>query len=81
VLAYQKYLPTKKALKKILIKMDHKSGSRVEHFLNAEEKLLSSKCAGKEDRSLEENCGVFGIIGKANASRAAFFALYALNHR
>lgn len=61
---------------------DCKSRTRAEHFLN-EEARASSVCfkGQEEDRSLEENCGVFGIIGKANASRAAFFALYALNHR
>lgn len=32
-------------------------------------------------RALEENCGVFGVIGRENASRVAFFGLYALNHR
>jgi amidophosphoribosyltransferase len=32
-------------------------------------------------KTLEENCGVFGIVGQENASRATFFALYALNHR
>jgi hypothetical protein len=32
-------------------------------------------------KNLEENCGVFGVIGKANASRVVFFGLYALNHR
>lgn len=33
------------------------------------------------DRVLEENCGIFGVVGRENASRIVFFALYALNHR
>lgn len=33
------------------------------------------------NKSIEENCGVFGLVGAENASRAVFFALYALNHR
>ncbi len=32
-------------------------------------------------KQLEENCGVFGVVGKENASRTVFFGLYALNHR
>ena len=26
-------------------------------------------------RPLEENCGVYGVVGASNASRAVFFAL------
>jgi amidophosphoribosyltransferase len=32
-------------------------------------------------KQLEENCGVFGVVGPANSSRLVFFGLYALNHR
>jgi hypothetical protein len=32
------------------------------------------------NRSIEENCGIFGTVGRENASRIVFFALYALNH-
>jgi len=35
-----------------------------------------------EDSKPRHECGVFGVFSQAkNASRVAFFALYALNHR
>jgi hypothetical protein len=55
---------------------------RVEFFPNLNTQISKDVINQEDiDRNLEENCGVFGIIGKKNASRAAFFALYALNHR
>jgi hypothetical protein len=55
---------------------------RVEFFPNLNTQISKDVINQEDiDRKLEENCGVFGIIGKTNASRAAFFALYALNHR
>lgn len=49
----------------------------------------SSRCAASDgavdsltkQKTIEENCGVFGVVGKENASRVVFFGLYALNHR
>jgi amidophosphoribosyltransferase len=41
----------------------------------------SSRGQPTGQKQLEENCGVFGVVGPANSSRQVFFGLYALNHR
>jgi hypothetical protein len=62
-------------------------GDGPDHFLAAGASAASSAAssaaaaAALDDgalvaaRPLEENCGVYGVVGASNASRAVFFAL------
>lgn len=52
-----------------------------DHFLLDSRSSASASASALDDgalvaaRPLEENCGVYGVVGAPNASRAVFFAL------